>query len=445
MQLSGRNNFSALSADEFEKIIDLLNIGSPDNIAVAVSGGADSMALTLLLNEYCQSHNISLVALTVDHGLRQKSNQEAEQVGKWLRERGIEHHILTWVGHKPDANIQDEARNARYALMGQWCVDNEIEHLFLAHHMNDQAETFLIRLFRGSGIDGLSAMDKIASFPLSNAIGLYPKIYRPLLDISKDRLVAYLKAYGQQWIEDPSNQNEKYTRIQIRELLRSSDIEGFDIERLSSTAEKMRRVRSLLESLTENAESEFVCYHKYGYAVLNSEFHQKLHEEISLRLLSDILKNVSGNTYPPRYNKLEFLFQNLKSDDFSGQTLSGVILFKNSEKDIIFCREYEDIDKRMNIKQSKRCLWDNRFVIDTKSISGEIVPFEQDIIGRVVQKVPDFKKRLSGLFTDHRIRDRVVPTWPCIIDVENKLWLPDFLLQETGITDFNGFSVVFKK
>ncbi|HPF46887.1 MAG TPA: ATP-binding protein, partial [Emcibacteraceae bacterium] len=118
MQLGGRNSFSALTADEFETIIDPLNIGSPDKFAVAVSGGADSMALTLLLNDYCQIHNISLVALTVDHGLRQKSKQEAEQVGIWLSKRGIEHHILTWVGHKPDTNIQDEARNARYALMG---------------------------------------------------------------------------------------------------------------------------------------------------------------------------------------------------------------------------------------------------------------------------------------------------------------------------------------
>ncbi|HRW29534.1 MAG TPA: tRNA lysidine(34) synthetase TilS, partial [Emcibacteraceae bacterium] len=402
MQLGGRNSFSALTADEFETIIDPLNIGSPDKFAVAVSGGADSMALTLLLNDYCQIHNISLVALTVDHGLRQKSKQEAEQVGIWLSKRGIEHHILTWVGHKPDTNIQDEARNARYALMGQWCVDKKIKHLFLAHHLNDQAETFLIRLFRGSGIDGLSAMDKVASFPLSDANDFYPKIYRPLLDVSKERLVSYLKSSGQKWIEDPSNQNEKYTRIQIRELLQSSEIEGFDIERLSSTADKMRRVRSLLEGLTENAESEFVCYDKYGYATLNSDFHQKLHEEISLRLLSDTLKNVGGNRYPSRYSKLEFLFQNLKSDHFSGQTLSGVILFKTSEMDIIFCREFKDIDKRMTIKKAKRCLWDNRFIVDTNSISGDIVPFEQDLVDRIVQKVPDFKQRLSELFTDYR-------------------------------------------
>ncbi|HPF47702.1 MAG TPA: tRNA lysidine(34) synthetase TilS, partial [Emcibacteraceae bacterium] len=323
--------------------------------------------------------------------------------------------------------------------------DKKIKHLFLAHHLNDQAETFLIRLFRGSGIDGLSAMDKVASFPLSDANDFYPKIYRPLLDVSKERLVSYLKSSGQKWIEDPSNQNEKYTRIQIRELLQSSEIEGFDIERLSSTADKMRRVRSLLEGLTENAESEFVCYDKYGYATLNSDFHQKLHEEISLRLLSDTLKNVGGNRYPSRYSKLEFLFQNLKSDHFSGQTLSGVILFKTSEMDIIFCREFKDIDKRMTIKKAKRCLWDNRFIVDTNSISGDIVPFEQDLVDRIVQKVPDFKQRLSELFTDYRIRDRVIPTLPCIIDEEDKLWLPDFLLQETGVTEFNGFSVVFKK
>jgi len=403
------------------------------------------MALALLVRNHCRKENIKLVALSVDHGLREKSENEAKQVAKWLDALEIDHHILTWTGHKPDTNIQDEARKARYNLMGQWCADNNIKHLFLAHHKDDQAETFLIRLFRGSGIDGLSAMEKVAEFPMLKRSDNYPKIYRPLLDVPKKRLDATLRQAGQAWIEDPSNENRKFTRVQIRELLKSSEIEGLDADRLASTAGRMRRVRSLLEEMTAEAESDYVIYNDFGYASLNSDFHKNMHEEISLRLLTNILKKVGGNPYPPRHHKLESLLHNLRQGQFSGQTLSGVILFQLSGDEIIFAREIKEIALETNISKAKQTLWDNRFLLDIGGVSGKIVPMNEQLVKKIVAKTPEFKQRLNALFAHHRLRDRIVPSLPCIIDLDGDLLLPDIVVRGLELHELNGFSVVFKK
>lgn len=445
MQLSEKDALKPLSTDEFENLMGALDIGAAKSIAVAVSGGADSLALTLLLQHFCQSRNIKLVALTVDHGLREKSEKEAEQVRNWLAAQDIELHILTWIGHKPNANIHDEARNARYRLMGQWCADNEILHLFLAHHKQDQAETFLMRLFRGSGIDGLSAMKTISEFPTAKTTGNFPKIVRPLLDVDKARLEDYLRQSGQEWIEDPSNENKKFTRVQIRELLQNSEIEGLNVDRLSATATRMQRVRSLLEEQTGTAESDYVSYSEFGYARLDRDFHKNLHEEISLRLLSQILKNIGGSEYPPRHQKLMALLDNLEKSEFSGQTLSGAIIFQISEGQIIFTRELKDVPLEINISKAKQCLWDNRYLLEIANVSGKVVPIDENALGHISEVMPDLKERFATIFEHHQLRDRILPSLPCIIDDTGKVMLPDFLLSALDTRDLDGFSAVFKK
>ena len=173
MQLE-ENKPSPLTSDEFHNLMVALNMGDIKHIAVAVSGGGDSMALCLLLKEWCTTQGVNLTALTVDHGLRVDSRTEAEQVSRWMMEASISHHILSWAGEKPTTNIQDEARKARYQLMGKWCAQNNIAHLCLAHHQDDQAETFLLRLFRGSGVDGLCAMEKKQIFQQMMVLVIFP-------------------------------------------------------------------------------------------------------------------------------------------------------------------------------------------------------------------------------------------------------------------------------
>ncbi|MDG1438303.1 MAG: tRNA lysidine(34) synthetase TilS, partial [Emcibacteraceae bacterium] len=308
MQLK-EDNTSPLSSQEFDELMAGLSCEWPNNIAVAVSGGGDSMALVLLLASWCEKNQITLHGLTVDHGLRVASHDEALQVGDWLSDLNASHHVLKWHGDKPTANIQSEARKARYQLMGDWCVTQGVRHLFLAHHMDDQAETFLMRLLRGSGVDGLVAMERVAALPI---LGLDIQIARPLLNVPKERLLQTLKGFGQEWISDPSNKNEDFTRVKVRNLLAQSDIDGLNSEKLSNTAQKMGRVRSLLNDLTSQAAADFVTFDALGYAVLDGNFLEKLHEEIALRLLAAILKRVSGGFYVPRYEKLLSFYKTLK-------------------------------------------------------------------------------------------------------------------------------------
>lgn len=445
MQLAQKGEPPSLSSEEFKHLMSAIDMGDAKHIAVAVSGGGDSMALALLLKSWCSEKSIKLTALIVDHGLRQKSTAEASQVAGWFDALDIDNNILKWQGDKPNTNIQYEARKARFLLLGNWCADHDIKHLLLAHHQGDQAETFLIRLFRGSGIDGLSAMEKMAAFPVQVHEKNYPFLCRPLLDVPKEKLIQLLNEQAQPWIEDPSNQDVKYTRIQIRELLSSSEIDGLDEDRLSQTAKRMRRVRTLLEELTESAETDYVNYSEFGFASLNKNFITQLHEEIALRLLSKVIQVVSGGAYPPRHKKLEALYENLSSGDFQGQTLAGSMIFKCGEDEIIFTREIGAIDTSLYEAGAKALLWDNRFIIKSDAISGNIVPLSEKHLKTLSDQFPDFKEKLSAVFNNNLIRDRIMPSLPCIIGTDETILLPDMLADELNLYEIGGFSAVFSK
>jgi tRNA(Ile)-lysidine synthase len=179
--------------------------------AVAVSGGADSLALTLLMRDWAAAHGVALTALTVDHGLRPESTAEARQVGAWLAARGISHQVLAWDGDKPTANIQATARQARYDLLTSWCRARGAPVLLLGHHADDQIETFLLRLGRGSGLRGLSAMRAIEK---RNDI----MVLRPFLATPKQALLETLRTCGQPWLDDPSNFDMRFRRSHVRAL-----------------------------------------------------------------------------------------------------------------------------------------------------------------------------------------------------------------------------------
>lgn len=180
-------------------------------IALAVSGGADSLCLTLLTHQWAQKYHIPCVALTFDHKWRPESAKEAAQVKKWLAKYGIEHHTLTFAGTPAKTRKEERARQARYQALTDWCRQHHIATLLIAHNKEDQAETFLLRLARGSGVDGLSAMHPITFF--DNI-----RLVRPLLAYSHQQLCATLKqTFHQRWIEDPSNQDTQYERVRLRQ------------------------------------------------------------------------------------------------------------------------------------------------------------------------------------------------------------------------------------
>ena len=437
MQLK-EDHTSPLSNQEFDKLMAGLSFDWPDKIAVAVSGGGDSMALLLLLATWCERNDVALYGLTVDHDLRAASQDEALQVREWFLKANVPHQILKWRGNKPTSNIQSEARKARYQLMGDWCAEQGIKQLFLAHHMEDQAETFLMRLLRGSGVDGLSAMECVADLPVSN---LEIQIVRPLLTVNKERLLLCLRDAGQEWISDPSNKNEDFTRVKVRNLLEQSEIDGLNSVKLSKTAQKMGRVRSLLDDLTNQAELDLVRFDVLGYAQIDGNFTENLHEEIALRLLARILKRVSGGAYVPRYEKLLSFYQDLKKDAFSGQTLSGCVIFKNKKSQIIFVREAATVKDDIKITKPKQILWDNRFIVNTNDQQGRVVAFAKIQLIELIKDAPNLKEVIYSQFDDHILRDFVLPTIPCLILEDGKVILPDLLNCENQPS----FSVVLKK
>lgn len=422
-----------LTQSEFSDLLLPMKPIAGQRIAVAVSGGADSLALTMMLGEYCQSQGIILYALTVDHGLRAAAAEEARTVGGWLKKQGISHVTLKWQGDKPHSNIQDQARLARYRLMGQWCSENNVTRLFLAHHLNDQAETFLIRLFRGSGVDGLSAMKAQSDFPVSFPGGENIILCRPLLGVDKARLEATLRHRDQKWIEDPSNQNEAYTRIKVRNLLRENEIEGLNAGRMAQTAARMGRVQTLLQSLTDDLIQQVAAYFPEGYVEVALAPLLSAHEEIALRCLAKLTRRISGGKYSPRLLKLEALYNRLKSEDFSGQTLGGCMISPLRNDRIMISREVAAIEGDIDLMAGAKQIWDGRFFIENNSIVGILRKIRSSEWKILCEENPE----LGKLKLHKVVRDSL----PCIVSGDGRVTLPDFI---PGF-EKNGFRASFKE
>ncbi|NVJ98981.1 MAG: tRNA lysidine(34) synthetase TilS [Alphaproteobacteria bacterium] len=338
--------------------------GAP--LAIAVSGGPDSMALALLAATVRD-----VVCLTVDHGLREEAAAEAHSVGQVMKGRGIEHHILSWEGDKPSTNIQAAARTARYALMARWCQKNGITHLLTAHHQDDQAETLLMRLARGSGVYGLAAMAPVTALEDGRVT-----LVRPLLEVQKQSLVQYLEGQSVGFVEDPSNKAEQFDRVKVRQFLAEPPLEGFRVERLAETAARLRRSRDALEFYEAEWLSRFVNMTSEGHVEFNISAFEKAPEEIVLRGVATCCRFVSGQRYVPRMEKLERARLAMASPDFSGQTLYGTQFMAVGDGNILMFRELASTEGLMPVKDGAS--WDKRFEI---SASGDIAGLEVGALG----------------------------------------------------------------
>ncbi len=295
-----------LSGDEFSLLMSSLAAGNPPHVAVGVSGGSDSMALVLLLDDWVKSLGGSVLGITVDHGLRNDSSVEAAQVGAWLKNKAINHKIVRWQSDLAQTSaVQARARNARYELMVDVCVDVGIKHLFVAHNMEDQAETFLMRLRHKSGLDGLGAMAKERKLDCNNAITLV----RPLLSIPKMRLKDTLKARSQPWIEDPSNNNTQFERVRTRRLLSLLELhEGINPARLVGAASAARMLRTKLERASEKFIENHVTHEGNSGAMVDACQFFATPKEIKGRVLSRLIASYGPKNkktdYPPSPDKI---------------------------------------------------------------------------------------------------------------------------------------------
>ena len=325
-----------VSSADFSALMEGLNLALPagSNIAIAVSGGGDSMALTVLLQEWCVANQHKLYAITVDHGLRPEAKGEAAQVKKWLTPLGVHHQTLVWEGVKPKSRIQEMARAARYGLMVEFCKKREIAYLFVAHNANDQAETVLFRLAKGSGLDGLAGMSSISSYDKNLTL------VRPLLNVRHEALLATLVGRKMSWIEDPSNQNIRYARSRIRNSFDVLEKEGLGIDRLNSLANRFARMS---EAIDQTVEKEY----KNTCVILDTErieikFFEfiKLPEEICIRILKKVIAQINPTALlKVRLEEIERLAVRVhKFDTFKGATLGGCI-FRKKKNTLLVERE----------------------------------------------------------------------------------------------------------
>lgn len=276
-------------------------------LAVAVSGGRDSLALALLARDWAAARNGRVLALIVDHGLRPQSGAEARATLGRLGGLGIAGEILSWGGPKPATGLQEAARDARYRLLFETCRRHGILHLLVAHHAGDQAETIAMRAARRSGPDGLAGMAAIVEHRDA-------RLLRPLLGVARDRLTATLQGRAVGWIDDPSNDDRRFERVRVRQD--GSPLAAATNDRVAGT--RAVRDRDLaawaLEALEVGPEGEVGLDH-----VLVS----RLDREIAARLLSRVVQAIGGGDYPPRRDRLERAAARLSQGAVRGKSGKG--------------------------------------------------------------------------------------------------------------------------
>lgn len=298
----------------------MARLGAPWPGAVAVSGGGDSLALMHLLCDWARRRGAAPpVVLTVDHGLQENSSAYARDVLRWARGAGLKAHALRWKGAKPKGDIEAQAREARYRLMAAWCRTHGIDALYVGHTRDDQAETFLLRLARGSGLDGLAAMRAISPCPADAAVSLV----RPLMDCEREALRAHLTGRGQEWIEDPMNGDPRFSRARVRAALASLGSAGLTAARIADAAAHLGRARQALDAVTE-AVLRRACRVEGNAILVESAALAAAPREVGLRALAKVLMTVSGQSYRPRFERLERLFDRIAQRGLGGGcTLHG--------------------------------------------------------------------------------------------------------------------------
>lgn len=362
---------------------------------LAVSGGADSMALMHLAHRW--SHKRAggaprLTILSVDHGLRPESAQEAEWVAQQARELGLSAKVLRWQPRNRRSRIQEAARQARYDLMAGFAHANAIDALVTAHHLDDQAETLLMRLARGSGLDGLAGIRARGEWA-----GL--ALLRPLIDVPKARLVESLRQQGIDWLEDPSNENTKFERVRVRQAMKNLEKLGIDADALARSARRLRRAGEALDHAAGEFLRAYARAMETGYCRIDAEAFAKAPHETALRALARTIQGVGGRVLPPRLSKLEALYEALTAQGQGTGTLGGCALRRN-KRDILVLREGgRRGPASVELAPGQSSLWDGRYRISLDAAGSapvQVRPLGREGYGAIRNDVT-CEKALPGL------------------------------------------------
>lgn len=329
----------------------------PHRLGVAVSGGGDSMALLTMLHTLCKGQGTPLCAVTVDHRLRPESALEAASVASYCETLNVPHQILAWKDWDGAGNVQKAARDARYALIASWAQEHNIQAIALGHTVEDQAETVLMRLARGSGVDGLSAMAPVRFH--GGTLWL-----RPMLTLHRAALRGFLRENNILWHDDPSNEDLRFERIKARQALGQLEPLGLDAQVLAHVAGHMQSVQEALVHETRRVAKSIVKPRAGGLEIPFAAF-TELPDEIARRLIRDALAWITGAEYGPRGKSLSTVLKRLPKE--RSATLEGCRLILQDAQLWLF--------RELNAVQSKTApvgtLWDGRWRVDGPQTSAQ--------------------------------------------------------------------------
>ncbi|MEL6369816.1 MAG: tRNA lysidine(34) synthetase TilS [Pseudomonadota bacterium] len=386
--------------------------GSPRRLIVAVSGGSDSMAV-LVAARRLHASGVMVRAVTIDHGLRPESAREAEQVASWARTISIPHETRIWQGAKPVSGLQAAARRARYQLLAEAAADVGAGAIVTGHTEDDQIETFLMRMARGNATGGLAGMAPIR--PIAAGAGPVADLWRPFLGVSREVLRAYLGAGGQAFIDDPSNEDERFERVRVRNWLRgeqvcpdedaSSPFKRDDlVSSLRRAQEEAERTRAIEDHLFRQQGG--VIY-QWGGIGIRLSF---LTDPSAKGLTGRLIHAVSGADYPPSPDQIDHLLSHLEEgqcrESMTGYKASlGGVLIEVRPEDLIFYREPAQLIGRAGIAPAadtpmpsgSSLLWDRRFIVTNNGASEVVLAVlgEQQQISQDFQKVPLYPLHLT--------------------------------------------------
>lgn len=330
------------------------------SLIVAVSGGPDSMALMLTLSRWAAGAGGTaphLLAATVDHGLRAESAEEAGFVAAAAARLGLAHRTLVWQGGKPSTAIQETAREARYALLAEVAAgEAQPAAVVTAHHAEDQAETVVMRLARGSGLDGLAGM---APVRMLGGVDLV----RPLLGVPKPRLVATIAAHGLAATDDPSNDNPAFERVRLRRAWPALEAAGLGTAMIGRSAARLERARRALETATDALAADIADDHGGAYAAIDATRWRLAPEELRIRLLGRALAAFGGAAPPARLSQIESLAAALWQGPSGGVTLGGCVVVSRGGALLVYREAGRDGLPALVLQPGRTAVWDRRFAV----------------------------------------------------------------------------------
>lgn len=340
--------------EKFEyNINNLIGNFGLSKIAVAVSGGSDSVALLYLANIWAEKNNIELSVISVDHNLREQSKQETHYIQNISNSLNRKHYSLSFDHQNNFSNLQERAREGRYDLMTNLCLELDILVLLTAHHEDDYVENFCLRLERNSGIFGLS----------SSNINWYNniQIIRPLYNIPKSELVEYLVSHNIKWFEDESNSSDKYRRNIIRQKL----AKGEDYIKADIILQQLK-INDLLDNKFKpeliSAIAEAVKIFEYGFTFLDLVKFDKFSNEVKVQIINFLLIIISGQSGAARFYSVEPILKLITQDVNFKNTLHGCVI-NRIQNELLIYREFGKKLPESKILLDKSVIWDNRFCI----------------------------------------------------------------------------------